>query len=140
MTLAKCHQRIGSIPLEDTNTIMAKGADIASVWAKATDAVRAINDISQGWVDLARLTGWAPVDRRYAVLRIAVVSYPQWVDLELEENPDAWAVQCAGLTLSLADGPEYVRRVDVIERTFADEQRRLKERKLDAMNPLRVSA
>jgi len=121
-TLAEAHSRIGDVPLEDTATIMRKGADVAEVWAKATAAVKVIDAAEAGWQALGEITRTATSDRRYVVLRIADVPYSEWISSELEgKKLKPWDAMLAGLALSLPTVSEYRERVAVIEAGAASE-------------------
>jgi hypothetical protein len=135
-TIGTCHQRIGDIPLEDTATIVQAGGDIASVWAQAQAAAAVLDSLAGVWVALANLTGFAPIHPRLPALRIATATPEEWAAVEFErKTPGAWTVQLAGLTLSLADGSEYVRRVAAIERAeaVARQQEQPKDRSREAL-------
>jgi hypothetical protein len=115
-TLAQAHNRIGDVPLEDTDTIMRRGDDIAAVWAKATAAAKVVDTITAGWAALGELTRTVPTDQRYRVLRIATVDYATWTEQELERSKlKPWDAIRAGLTLSLPTVSEYRQRVAAIE-------------------------
>ena len=113
--LTEAHARIGDVPLEDTGTIMRKGADVAEVWAKATAAVKVIDAVDAAWQALGTISGSSSSDRRYRVLRIAAVDFETWVEREYEGmRLSPWAAIGAGLTLSLPTMTEYRGRVAVI--------------------------
>jgi len=143
-TLAEAHSRIGDVPLEDTGTIMRKGADVAEVWAKATAAVKVIDAADAGWQALGTITGASASDRRYRVLRFASVDYATWVEREFEGMKlSPWDATRAGLTLSLPTVTEYRERVAVITAGHAadahqDERARnaaLTNRRIEDVNP-----
>jgi hypothetical protein len=115
-TLARCHERIGDVSLEDTAEIMRMGGDIARVWADARDAATTIERIDFAWSALALLTRFAPLDPRFPALRITSATPDEWQASGFErQTPGAWAVQRAGLALSLADGAEYVHRIAAVQ-------------------------
>ena len=116
--VAAAHERIGDHPLDDTAAILKKGGDVGEVWGRAKDAVAVIARIDADWLALADVTRFAPVDRRYAALRIADASSPEvWAAAGLEgrKGADAWSAVLAGLTLGLADSTEYARRVAAVQ-------------------------
>ena len=122
--LADAHQRLGNVGLEDTSTIIAKGADAADVWAKATAAVKVIEAIRHGWLGLVGITRAAPEDRNYTVLRIAAVDYPTWTAQQLHgRKVGAWDAVLAGLTLALPSPAEYRQRVNTITKAQEAEAR-----------------
>ena len=142
--LADAHQRLGNLTLEDTASIIAKGADAAEVWAKATAAVKTIEAIRHGWLGLVGITRAAPEDRNYTVLRIAAVDYPTWTAQQLHgRKVGAWDAVLAGLALALPTPAEYRQRVAVIVAGHAadahqDERARnaaLTNRRLADVNP-----
>ena len=124
--LADAHQRLGNVGLEDTSTIIAKGADAADVWAKATAAVKVIEAIRHGWLGLVGITHAAPDDRNHAVLRIADVDYPTWTAQQLHgRKVGAWDAVLAGLTLALPSPAEYRQRVNTITKAQEAEAQRV---------------
>jgi len=113
--LADAHQRLGNVGLEDTSTVIAKGADAADVWAKATAAVKVIEAIRHGWLGLVGITRAVPDDRNYTVLRIAAIDHPTWTAQQFHgRKVGAWDAVLAGLTLALPTPAEYKQRVAVI--------------------------
>lgn len=115
-TLTTAHQRIGSVPLEDTATIMRKGHDIAAVWAAAQNAAATIDTITGGWSALAEFTRLASVNRNLLVLRFADVDYPTWDRHHLtEKRLTPWEAVILGLQLSLPTLGEYRARAAAIE-------------------------
>ena len=54
-TLTEAHKRIGDLSLDDTGTIVARGGDIADVWAKAKSAEQVIDQVVSGWSHLMTL-------------------------------------------------------------------------------------
>jgi len=124
--LADAHQRLGNVELEDTTAIIAKGADAADVWAKATAAVKVIEAIRHGWLGLVGITHAAPDDRNHAVLRIADVDYPTWTAQQLHgRKVGAWDAVLAGLTLALPSPAEYRQRVNTITKAQEAEAQRV---------------
>jgi len=124
--LADAHQRLGNVALEDTTAIIAKGADAADVWAKATAAVKIIEAIRHGWLGLVGITHAAPDDRNHAVLRIADVDYPTWTAQQLHgRKVGAWDAVLAGLTLALPSPAEYRQRVNTITKAQEAEAQRV---------------
>lgn len=109
--LSNAHARIGSTPLDQTATILAKGGDIAAVWASATTAVRTIDTIIGGWSSLMTVARMNPLPQHRA-LRLAALNHQQWRDLS--PKADAWEVVSAGLTLSLPTADQYRARVAAI--------------------------
>lgn len=114
--IAAGHHRIGDLPLDAAGAIMRKGGDIAAAWAQAQEAVTVVDRIDSAWVTLNNLTGFARTDPRYPALRIATATAEEWDASGLERRrASAWDVQRAGLTLALADGPEYARRIAAVQ-------------------------
>jgi hypothetical protein len=114
--LATAHERIGDVPLEDTDTILRAGGDIAAVWAKAQQAAAVVDQLDVAWLALATLTRFAPIDPRFPALRIADVDAEQWASAGLErKSVTAWNAQLSGLRLSLAGGAEYVARIAAVQ-------------------------
>jgi len=138
-TLTEAHARIGDVPLEDTGTIMRKGADVAEVWAKATAAVKVIDAAEAGWQALGTITGASSSDQRYRVLRIAVVDHATWVEREFEgQKLSPWDATRAGLALSLPTVSEYRQRVAAIEAGHAGIARLAEQVQHDRMTGRKV--
>lgn len=114
--LATAHQRIGSVPLEDTATILQRGEDIADVWAEAQNAVATVNSVTAGWAALAEFTHQAANNPRYHLLRIAEVSPATWTQHQLgQRRLTVWEAVILGLELTLPTMSEYRSRVAAIE-------------------------
>jgi len=115
-TLDTAHSRIGDLPLEDSATILTKGGDIAKVWGEAQIAVATIDTCITGWSGLGEFTHLAPIDPRYAVLRLAAVTWQEWADQGLQgRKVTPWEAVLAGLDLNLPTFGEYRDRIAVIE-------------------------
>ena len=111
-TLTTAHARIGDLPLSETGPILAKGGDIAAVWATATTAEQTIDQILSGWVGLMTLLR-VSLDPRHRSLKLASLTLDQWRDLSPKLG--AWDALCAGLDLSLPSLEEYRSRVARIQ-------------------------
>ena len=128
-TLVTAHERIGSVPLEDTATIMRRGDDIAAVWTTALAASATIDDIAAGWMALHHFTRQVANDRRHRVLRTIDVDYQTWTEQSLADRTlSPWDAVLAGLALQLPTVAEYRERV----RTIEDGARRTAEREAQA--------
>jgi len=115
-TLTAAHQTLGNVPLEDTATIVRKGGDAAKIWGQAQQAVAVVNTTLSGWISLAALTRLAPNHPRYAVLRLAPVTFEQWGSLELTERKiSPWEAVLLRLPLALPTFEQYHQRVETIE-------------------------
>ena len=115
-TLTAARSRIGSVPLDDSATILRQGGDVASVWASARDAVATIDTIAAGWSALGSFTRLVQPTTRHRMLRIAEVSYDQWTEHRLADaKADPWTAVLAGLTLSLPTFAQHRARVAAIE-------------------------
>ena len=114
-TLTEAHVRLGDVSLEDTRTILEAGPAAAGVWAQAQKAATVLDQVVGAWVGLAGLTGFAPVHPHLNSLRIVDASADQLTPNLRGKQAKPWDVLCAGLSLSLADGPEFTRRVRAIE-------------------------
>lgn len=111
--MTKAHARIGDLSLDDTTSIMAKGNDIADVWASASTAVQTLDAVIAGWTSLVQLTRAAQIKPDHRPLRIAALTYDQWQ--ELPAKLTVWDALRAGLTLSLPTLEEYRKRVAQIQ-------------------------
>ena len=127
--ITAAHQRIGAVPLEDTQAILAQGSAAADAWAEANRATKVIGDIVAAWHALSTLTRFVQTDPRFPALRIAEYTPRQWAD-RLDDidrkNLTPWQVLLTGGRLDLADGPEYRRRTGAIlqaEQKAADARR-----------------
>ena len=116
-TLAAAHERIGSVPLTDTTAILARGGDVADVWASATRAEQTIDQALNGWVNLMALAR-VVLDPRHRALKLAPMSLQQWESAPVKLT--AWEAVIAGLALALPTIAEYRSRVASIQREQAE--------------------
>jgi len=116
--LAAAYQRIGNLDLDDTTTILAKGGDIAEVWATARTAAGTIDTVLNGWHALMMLMN-VTLDPRHRALRLAALGLEQYRSLPAKTS--AWDLLRSGVTLNLPSLDEYRRRIANIEREQADE-------------------
>jgi hypothetical protein len=139
--LTAAHDRIGDLPLEDTATIMAKGDDIAAVWADAQAAAKVIDTVAGGWYALADLTRLATNDPRYVLLRTVSCDYQTWQSQELERRKlTPWQIVLARLDLSLPTMSRYRDRVRVIEDGHAAAHEQAERNRSAARGGRRVEA
>ena len=125
-TLEAAHDRIGHLALDETGPILAKGGDIATVWAQARAAAGTIDTIAAGWFALGAFTRAVSDDPRRRALRLVDVDYTTWVEAELEHKRlTPWDAVLAGLTLSLPTVDEYRQRLAVITQAEAAEAQRV---------------
>jgi hypothetical protein len=117
--LVETHDRIGDLALEDTATIVARGGDIADVWATAKGADQVISQVLSGWSNLMMLVR-VPVNASHRPLKLAALAKNQWRTLPAKLS--AWDAVGAGLTLSLPTLDEYRARVARIQQTIEAEQ------------------
>lgn len=114
--LTAAHERIGSVPLAATTTIVALGGDAAAVWAQAQTASKVIDTIAAGWQALGEFTRTVPNDPDYRVLRLASVDYETWTANNLRRAKlTPWEILTLGLVLALPTVAEYRQRVQGIE-------------------------
>lgn len=122
-TIARTARILGPIKLEDAAAILEKGGNAAQLWTEAKQADGVIDSIMSAWTSLAIETQFAPNDRRLKMLRLTDPTLDQWESLDLiEQRLGAWDAHALGLTLSLADGPEFSARWSRI-----DSERRSRE-------------
>jgi len=115
-TLDTAHKAIGNTPLENSPEILRKGGDIANVWLEAQVAVATIDTAITGWSALGEFTRLAPTDHHHRVLRLAAVSYQEWMTQGLRESKlKPWEAVAAGLDLNLPSFGEYRDRIAVIQ-------------------------
>ena len=123
-TLEAAHDRIGHLALDETGPILAKGGDIATVWAQARAAAGTIDTIAAGWIALGTFTRAVSDDPRRRALRLVDVDYTTWVEAKLEHKRlTPWDAVLAGLTLSLPTFDEYRQRIARITAEVADAER-----------------
>ena len=116
-TLAKAHDQLGNVTLDQTGEILAKGGDAAKTWVDASTAAKTIDRILLGWSALGEFTHRVSRDRRWNVLRLAAVDPAAFGALNYKTTP--WEAILAGATLSLPTFDEYHARVRVIEQHLA---------------------
>ena len=127
--LLAAHPRIGDVPLEETAAIVAKGGDIAAVWASARQANDTVATITEGWAMLGQLTHLAPCDNRHRVLQMSAVDFSTWSAHSLQDRRlTPWEAVRLGLPLALPTFTEYRKRVagrEVGRQRAADQARPL---------------
>jgi len=112
-TLTRAHQQIGDHDLTDTTPILAKGGDIADVWAEAQDAVRVLDTVLTGWVNLMQFMR-VSLTPDHRPLKVAALTYEQLSSMSPKLTP--WDAVRAGLTPSLPTLEQYRQRVTAIQR------------------------
>lgn len=115
--LTAAHQRIGDLPLDDTAPILAKGGDVAEVWAQAQTAQRTIDTVLDGWTNLMRLIH-VSLSPDHRALKLAPLTLTQWQTLPAKLT--AWDAVRAGLALSVPTLEEYRARVAAIQQAQAE--------------------
>lgn len=114
--LAKAHDQLGNVTLDQTGEILAKGGDAAKTWVNADEASKVIDRIVSGWSALGEFTRLVARDPRYPALRLAAVDPPKWQELQLQHRKVApWDLVLAGVTLSLPTYAQHTERVRAIE-------------------------
>ena len=118
-SIVAAHERIGDVDLADSDLILKKGGDIASVWAEAVEANKLIDDIVNTWVALDQFVHTSTIDRRWINLRIVDTTAETWDEADMERKTlTAWDAVRVGATLSLPT------RAEVDERRAAITNRR----------------
>lgn len=112
-TLTRTHQRIGDHDLTDTTPILAKGGDIAEVWAEAQNAARVLDTVLTGWVNLMLFMRVSLVPE-HRPLKVAALTYEQLSSMSPKLTP--WDAVRAGITPSLPTLDEYRDRVAAAQR------------------------
>lgn len=110
--LKEAHDRIGDLPLDDTTAILAKGRDIADVWAEAQNADRTIDVIVGGWTSLMQMVR-VSVNPDQRALRLAELTLDQWQTIPAKAK--AWDLIRAGIRPDLPTLDEYRRRIALIQ-------------------------
>lgn len=141
--LNEAHDRIGSVPLDNTAAIIAKGGDAADAWASAQAASATIEAVVSGWSALGDFTRLAPLAPRYRTLRLAAVDLDTWHNHRLAHGTATpWEAVLAGLDLHLPTFSEYRDRV----RSLEDQQAQADVPELDPLRthiagrPIRVAS
>jgi hypothetical protein len=120
--LVKARERIGDHELTDTATILAKGDDIATVWAAAIEASRIIESAIAGWVALSMFLDGRAVDKRWLNLRLVRTTAAQYDDADLSNKKlTPWGAVLGGFELSLPTIAEYAERQAAIVQGRADQ-------------------
>lgn len=118
-TLAAAFERIGDLDLkEDSELILKKGGDIASVWASAMEGSQTIETIEAAWNGLSRfLRPNLSADRRWVNLRIIDTTAARYDEADLERRRlSAWDAVREGFDLSLPTLSEFdERRASITE-------------------------
>ncbi|MDO8646119.1 MAG: hypothetical protein Q7R42_06030 [Candidatus Planktophila sp.] len=110
--LVLAHERIGDLDLkDDSKAILAKGGDIAKVWATAVEASKAIENVVLAWVSLGQFIKEELLDRRWLNLRLVnpsaeIFDANDWSRVAVTP----WGAVRAGVELSLPTRSEYVER------------------------------
>ena len=114
--LAKAHDQLGNVALDQPGEILAQGGDAAKTWVDASTATKTIDHIAGGWLALGELTRLSSQDPRYRVLRTAAVDPKAWQELQLERKKlSPWQLVLSGAALSLPSFGQYAERVRAIE-------------------------
>lgn len=109
--LVTAHERIGDVDLKDSAAILKQGGDIASVWADAVNASKAIDSIVVAWHSLTQIVRAEQVDRRWTALRMIDVNAETFDRLTASGAAvTVWDAVCAGAVLSLPTLAEYAQR------------------------------
>ena len=131
--LVKARERIGDHELTDTATILAKGDDIATVWAAAVAASRAIESAIAGWVALSLFLDGRAVEERWLNCRLVRATATQYDDADLSDKKlDPWGAVIGGFELSLPTFAEYAERQQAIVQGRADRHAASEARQKDA--------
>ncbi len=123
-SLSAAFERIGDLDLKDSDLILKKGGDIASVWAVAVDANKLIDDVVTAWMALDRFIHSGGVaDRRWINLRIVDTTAETWDAADMERKTyTAWDAVRVGATLSLPTRSELDERRAAITNRRAEIQ------------------
>lgn len=121
--LVAAHERIGDVALTDSDLILKKGGDIASVWAEAVAASKVIESIVLTWAVLDRFIHERELDRRWINLRIVNPPAETFDGLGWSlKTITAWDAVIAGVELSLPTRSEYTHRRAVLTEERAEIQ------------------
>jgi len=114
--LAKAHDQLGNVALDQPGEILAQGGDAAKTWVNADEASKTIDHIAGGWLALGELTRLSSQDPRYRVLRTAAVDPKAWQELQLERKKlSPWQLVLGGVDLSLPTFGQYTERVRAVQ-------------------------
>lgn len=115
-TLTKAVERFGSVPLEDTKSIISQGGDAASLWAEAQGAERTLQQVLAVRAYLASVPGSSVRNAaQYRVLTIAEVPPEEFVADQVGGTmPTGYAITQRGWTLSLATPDQLEARIAAV--------------------------
>lgn len=120
--LVLAHERIGDLDLtDDTQLILAKGGDIAKIWATAVEANKLIDQIILAWFSLSQIIRTEQADRRWINLRLVNTDAETFDRLNWGRVAiSAWDAVRAGVELSLPTLSEYTERRAVLTEQRAE--------------------
>ncbi|MDQ3708783.1 MAG: hypothetical protein M3387_05675, partial [Actinomycetota bacterium] len=110
--LAAVHKELGAVDLDDTGSIIRRGAAAAESWGKAQASLATLTSLRTGWVALDTFTTGRTPTRRHAMFTIASIDPDTWARLSLyDQKPDPWFATVNGLRLSMPTPAEFTQRV-----------------------------
>lgn len=113
------HDQFGDVPLEDTEAILKRGGDAATVWAGAQAACSSITRMLQTWKVLGTVASSVRASQQYRLLRIAEIPPATFVKRRLgrvEMSP--WEVARQGYRLSFADQDALAARIAAVQQSL----------------------
>ncbi|MFZ2228295.1 MAG: hypothetical protein WA090_09405 [Candidatus Nanopelagicaceae bacterium] len=109
--LVTSHKQIGDVDLKDSAAILRQGGNVASVWADAVTASKAIDAIIVAWHSLSQIIRPEQADRRWVALRMIDASAEVYDRLNASGVAvTPWEAVCGGAKLSLPTLSEYTER------------------------------